>query len=121
MKRNPMFFAVAAALGLAVAGPSFAAGQTDVKALQALVEKQQAQLDAQQKELQQLRESLQQLAGNQQAQQQQLEKVAAAPPPPPPEAAKPVFSSAPGLSVALHGFVAASAFSQDKSFTFGNG
>ena len=98
MKRNPMFFAVAAALGLAIAGPSFAATkQTDVKALQALIQKQQDQLDQQQKELQALRESLQQLAGNQQAQQQQIEKVAAAPAPAP--AAKPVFSSAPGVSV----------------------
>jgi hypothetical protein len=118
MKRNPMFFAVAAALGLAIAGPSFAATkQTDVKALQALIQKQQDQLDQQQKELQSLRDSLQQIAGNQQAQQQQIEKVAAAPAP----AAKPVFSSAPGVTVALHGFVAATAFSQDKAFTFGNG
>ena len=120
MKRNPMFFAVAAALGLAIAGPSFAATkQTDVKALQALIQKQQDQLDQQQKELQSLRDSLQQIAGNQQAQQQQIEKVAAAPAPAP--AAKPVFSSAPGVTVALHGFVAATAFSQDKAFTFGNG
>ncbi|MDW2981242.1 MAG: porin [Rhodanobacter sp.] len=42
------------------------------------------------------------------------QNVAAAP-------AAPVFSSAPGVSVALHGFVSASAFSQDRSFTFGNG
>jgi hypothetical protein len=35
--------------------------------------------------------------------------------------AAPVFSSAPGISVALHGFIDASAFSQTKSFTFGNG
>jgi hypothetical protein len=34
---------------------------------------------------------------------------------------KPVFSSAPGVSVALHGFVSASAFSQNKTFTYGNG
>jgi hypothetical protein len=117
-----MFFAVAVALGMAVAGPSLAAQQKkpDVKALQALVEKQQAQLDEQQKELQALRESLQQLAGNQQAQQQQIEKVAATPPPPPAPPPS-VFSSAPGVSVALHGFVDAAAFSQDKSFTFGNG
>jgi len=35
--------------------------------------------------------------------------------------ATPVFTTAPGMSVALHGFVSASAFSQDRSFTFGNG
>ncbi len=120
MKRNTMFFAVAVALGLAVASPTFAATKqkTDVKALQALIEKQQAQLDEQQKELAQMREALQQIQGNQQAQQQQIEKVASTPPPAPAPSA---FSSAPGVSVALHGFVNATAFSQDKSFTFGNG
>ncbi|HEX5306536.1 MAG TPA: hypothetical protein VFW82_10665 [Dyella sp.] len=121
MKRNPLFFALAAAMGLAIASPAFAAPQkTDVKALQALIEKQQAQLDQQQKELQALRDNLQQIAGNQQAQQQQIEKVAAAPAAPEPAAA-PVFTSAPGVTVALHGFVDATAFSQDKAFTFGNG
>jgi len=34
---------------------------------------------------------------------------------------KPVFSTAPGVSVALHGFISASAFGQDKTFTYGNG
>ena len=43
--------------------------------------------------------------------------VAAAPAAP----ATPAFSSAPGVSVALHGFVNASAFTQNRSFTFGNG
>ncbi|HEU4670286.1 MAG TPA: hypothetical protein VFR91_06240 [Dyella sp.] len=120
MNRKPMFFAVAAALGLAMASPSFAATKqkTDVKALQALIEKQQAQLDEQQKELAQMREALQQIQGNQQVQQQQIEKVASTPPPAPAPSA---FSSAPGVSVALHGFVSATAFTQDKSFTFGNG
>lgn len=35
--------------------------------------------------------------------------------------AKPVFSTAPGISVALHGFINASAFEQTKNMTFGNG
>jgi hypothetical protein len=43
-------------------------------------------------------------------------KVAAMPPP-----SKPQFTTAPGMSVALHGFISATAFGQDKSFTFGNG
>ncbi|WP_426687738.1 hypothetical protein [Rhodanobacter ginsengiterrae] len=43
-----------------------------------------------------------------------VQQVAVAP-------AAPVFSSAPGVSVALHGFISASAFSQNKSFTYGNG
>jgi outer membrane murein-binding lipoprotein Lpp len=33
----------------------------------------------------------------------------------------PTFTSAPGISVALHGFIDATAFSQSKSFTYGNG
>lgn len=46
------------------------------------------------------------------------QNVAAAPAAPP---AAPVFSSAPGLSVALHGFISATAFNQNKGFTYGNG
>lgn len=44
-----------------------------------------------------------------------VEKTVAAAP------AKPTFTSAPGLSVALHGFINASAFTQSKGYTFGNG
>ncbi|HEX7817565.1 hypothetical protein [Dyella sp.] len=50
-----------------------------------------------------------------QATQAQVQTVAAAPAP------KPQFTTAPGMSVALHGWVSASAFSQSKNFTFGNG
>jgi hypothetical protein len=124
MKRHPLFFALAAALGLAVTAPAFAKSpqkQSEVKALHALVDKQQKQLDEQQQELQALRETLQRLEGNQMQQQQQLQAQASAPPPAPAPAPAPVFSTAPGVSVALHGFVNATAFSQDKSFTFGNG
>ncbi len=46
------------------------------------------------------------------------QSVAAAPAGTPPA---PVFSSAPGISVAMHGFINVSAFSQNKTFTFGNG
>jgi hypothetical protein len=35
--------------------------------------------------------------------------------------AKPTFTSAPGVSVALHGFINANAFTQSKGYTFGNG
>ena len=35
--------------------------------------------------------------------------------------AKPVFTSAPGVSVAMHGFISATAFTQNKAFAFGNG
>ncbi|WP_266158773.1 hypothetical protein [Dyella silvatica] len=62
----------------------------------------------------------------------QAQKTANTQPPPAPAAAAqtvaaapvtaaPVFSSAPGVSVALHGFVSVSAFSQNRNFTFGNG
>ncbi|WP_430391992.1 hypothetical protein [Dyella sp. 20L07] len=38
------------------------------------------------------------------------------------EAPKPQFTTAPGLSVALHGFISASAFGQDRTFAnYGNG
>ena len=121
MKPNPLFFALAAALGLAVASPAFAATtsrQSEVKALQAMIEKQQQQLNQQQQDLQALRASLQRLEGTQVQQQAQIRQVAAAPATKP---AMPSFSSAPGVSVSLNGFVSASAFSQSKSFTFGNG
>lgn len=52
-------------------------------------------------------------------------QVVQAPPPtattPADKPTPPVFSSAPGISVALHGFVSATAFEQNKSFTYGNG
>lgn len=73
----------------------------------------------------QLEQELDQLKAMIQAQKQQQaaapapaapsENVAAATP------AKPTFTTAPGMSVALHGFVSATAFTQNKSFTFGNG
>ena len=121
MKRHPLFFALAVAMGLAVAGPTLAAPQSkqsEVKAMHALIDKQQQQLDEQQKELQTLRDALQRLEGNQQQQQAQIAAQAKAPPAAP---VKPVFTSGKGLTVALNGFVSASAFSQDKAFVFGNG
>jgi hypothetical protein len=50
--------------------------------------------------------------------QAQVQTVAAAPPAP---AAKPQFVTAPGVTVALHGWVNASAFTQSKNFNYGNG
>ncbi|HUW53229.1 MAG TPA: hypothetical protein VMV99_07450 [Rhodanobacter sp.] len=123
MRRNPLFFAMAVAMGLAVASPTLAATthkQSEVKALHALIDKQQQQLDQQQQELQALRDNLQRLEGEQVQQHAELAKVAAAPPPPA-HPAVPAFSTAPGVSVTLNGFVSATAFSQSKSFVFGNG
>lgn len=131
MKRHALFLALTA-LGLTMTAPAFAQSDSrdaQIKALKTLVEKQQQQLNQQQQDLQQLHAALSQLENQQTAQQAQIQQtqqaqaqvqnqvqsvVAAAP-------AKPVFSSAPGLSVAFHGFIDATAFSQNRSFTFGNG
>ncbi|WP_284330950.1 hypothetical protein [Dyella flagellata] len=128
MKRHALFLSLAA-LNLAVAAPAFAQknDQRDaqIKALKALVEKQQQQLDQQQQDLKQMHDALTQLQNQQtqqqtqiqqtqQVQAQQAKTMAAVP-------AKPIFSSAPGVSVALHGFIDATAFSQSRNFTFGNG
>ncbi|MBB3226613.1 outer membrane murein-binding lipoprotein Lpp [Luteibacter sp. Sphag1AF] len=58
-------------------------------------------------------------AAQTQAQQTQtrVDTVAATPA----SSSKPVFSSSPGVSVALHGFINATAFSQSKNYTYGNG
>ena len=121
MKRNTLFCALAVAMGLTMAGPTLAAVKTkpdEAKALHALIDKQQQQLDQQQQDLQMLRDSLKRLEGAQVQQQAQIQAQASAPPP---KEAVPTFSSGPGISVAMHGFVSASAFSQNKSFVFGNG
>lgn len=59
---------------------------------------------------------------------QMLQERPTAPPPTPTSQqastappAKPVFSSAPGVSVAMHGFASVTATGQSKSFSFGNG
>lgn len=131
MKRHALFLAFTA-LGLTLTSPAFAQSDrrdAQIKALKALVEKQQQQLNQQQQDLQALHTALSQLENQQTQQQAQIQQtqqaqaqvqtqvqnaVAAAP-------AKPTFSSAPGLSVAFHGFVDATAFGQNRNFTFGNG
>lgn len=126
MKRHALFLALSA-LGLVVT-PAYAQNSRDkeIKALKALVEKQQEQLNRQQQDLQQLHDTLSQLQNQQTQQQTQIQQtqqaqaqvqtqVTAV------QQAKPTFSSAPGVSVALHGFIDATAFSQSKNFTYGNG
>jgi hypothetical protein len=128
MKRHALYLALAA-VGLTVTAPAFAQNSRDkeIKALKALVEKQQEQLNRQQQDLQQLHDALSQLQNQQTQQQTQIQQtqqvqaqvqtqVTAAQ-----KASKPTFSSAPGVSVSLHGFMDATAFSQSKSFTYGNG
>lgn len=121
MKRKSLFSALAVAMGLTLAGPVLAQSnsqQDQVKALTTLVEKQQQQLNQQQQDLQALRESLKKLEGAQ-TQARAVATTAAAAPAPKPSAS--TLTSAPGISVSLHGFISATAFHQDKSFVFGNG
>jgi hypothetical protein len=126
MKRRPLYFALAAAMGLLASGPVLAqssASQDEISILKNLVAKQQQQLDQQQQDLQALRGSISKLEGEQSHQQAQIQMQASAPAPvavPAPSSA-PTFTSAPGLSLAFHGFIDATAFSQSRSYTFGNG
>ena len=130
MKRQALFLALAT-LGLAFTASAFAQSSTSsdsrdaqIKALKALVEKQQQQLNQQQQDLASMHASLSRLENQQTQQQTQIQQtqqaqatLAAAPPP----AQAPIFTSAPGLSVAFHGFIDVSAFSQTKNYTYGNG
>lgn len=115
--RKPLALAMAGALAL----PLAAQAQTDPSTGSSAREQQLEQ------RVDQLEQELAQLKAMIQAQKAPVaapapaapvQGVAAAPAAAP---AKPVFSTAPGVSVALHGFISASAFTQDKSFTFGNG
>ena len=125
MKRHALFLALTG-LGLTVTAPAFAQSDSrdaEIKALKAVVEKQQQQLNQQQQDLAALHASLTNLENQQTQQQAQIQQtqqaqanVAAAP-----AQAAPTFTSAPGLSVAFHGFIDATAFSQTKSYTYGNG
>lgn len=118
--RAPLALGIACALALPWAAQ---AQTTPSTATTGNVSAREQQLE---QRVDQLEQQLAQLKAMIQAQKQQpaqpapaapAQNVAAAPS----AEAKPVFTTAPGVSVALHGFVSASAFSQNKSFTFGNG
>lgn len=125
--------ALAIAMALALPAGAQAAGQTTTKKAPTAREKQLEQrVDQLEQELAELKSMIQQqkaetaqatqtaAQAQQTAQtaQAQVQTVAAAPPAP---AAKPQFVTAPGMTVALHGWVNVSAFSQNKNFNFGNG
>ncbi len=121
MKRKSLFCALVVVLGLTMTGTGLAqssGNQDQVAALARLVEQQQQQLNQQQADLQVLRDRLKELETQARPQQAQVS-------PGPLSAAevvvKPIFTSAPGVSVALHGLISATAFHQDRSFIFGNG
>ncbi|WP_426661871.1 hypothetical protein [Rhodanobacter aciditrophus] len=115
--RTPLALGIACVLAM----PWAAQAQTAASAGGASAREQQLE-----QRVDQLEQELAQLKAMIQAQKQQAasapapaapaQNVAAAP-----AAAKPVFTTAPGVSVALHGFVSATAFSQTKSFVYGNG
>ena len=125
MQRNRLFLALTVCLGFAAAGPVLAAPahkRSADQALRALIDKQQKQLDQQQQDLQMLRNQLKQLESEQAQQQAQASAPPPSPPPsPPPQPAAPTFVSAPGVTVALHGWIDATFFSQNRSFVYGNG
>ena len=105
--------ALALGLACALALPLAAQAQSSSSTREQQLETRVAQLEQQLLELKQMVQE--QAAAPAPAPSATPQTVAAAP------AAKPVFSSAPGVAVALHGFVSATAFSQNKTFAFGNG
>lgn len=118
--RAPLALGIACALALPWAAQ---AQTTPSTATTGSVSAREQQLE---QRVDQLEQQLAQLKAMIQAQKQQPAQPAPAAPAQnvaatPSAEAKPVFTTAPGVSVALHGFVSASAFSQNKSFTFGNG
>jgi len=112
--RHVLAAAIAGVFALPLAAQA-AKGPTHEQQLEARVAQLEAELAAIRDEIHAQQRTVEQVA------QQQ----AAAPPPPPPppkeEPKSPVFTTAKGISVALHGFVNANAFSQNRAFTFGNG
>ncbi|GAP65700.1 hypothetical protein MBSD_n0991 [Mizugakiibacter sediminis] len=119
VRRAALALAVAAALGAPMIAGAATQTETQLQARIAQLEKELAELKAM---VQQQAQSQADLQARQQAQaeaQQRAQAEAQA------AAAKQLptatFSTAPGISVAFHGFVDATAFSQDKTFIFGNG
>ncbi|WP_329741959.1 hypothetical protein [Dyella sp. A6] len=118
-RRRPgaLALAVACALGL----PLAAQAQTSTSTSSTREQQLEQRVDQLQQEVNQLKQMIetqraQPAAAPAAAPAAPVQNVAAAAAP-----SKPVFTSAPGVSVALHGFISASAFSQNKSFTYGNG
>lgn len=111
--------AIACVLGLPLAAQ--AQTSTSTRAVSAREQQLEQRVDQLEQEVAQLKQMVQAqrtqpAAASTAAPVAPAQNVAATPAP-----AKPVFSSAPGVSVALHGFISASAFSQNRSFTYGNG
>lgn len=114
MSQRPVHRFSALALSMACALMLPLAGHAQNNAREQQLEQRVAQLEQQLNELKAMIQAQKAAPAQPAAQAAPAQNVAAAP-------AKPVFTTAPGVSVALHGFVSASAFSQNRSFTFGNG
>lgn len=120
--RAPLALGVAIALSLPWAARAQTANAGGTSAREQQLEQRVDQLE---QELAQLKSMVQaqkqQQAANQAAQAASTavpQSVAAAPAT---NTGKPVFTTASGLSVALHGFISATAFNQSRSFVYGNG
>ncbi len=107
--------ALALGLACALALPLAAQAQSSSLTREQQLEQRVAQMEQQLNELKQLVQQQAAAAAAAPAPSAAPQTVAAAP------EAKPVFSSAPGISVALHGFISATAFRQNRTFAFGNG
>ena len=123
--------ALGMAAALALPAGAHAADQTTHKKGETTREKQlEARVDQLEQELAELKGMIQQQRADTaqatqtatqaqqtaQTTQAKVETIAAAPPAP-----KPQFVTAPGMTVALHGWLSASAFSQSKNMNLGNG
>jgi hypothetical protein len=116
--RAPLALGVAIALALPWAAQAQTADTGSTSAREQQLEQRVDQLEQELTQLKAMIQAQKQQQAASQTAQAATQNVAAAPAT---NTGKPVFSSAPGLSVALHGFISASAFSQNKSFVYGNG
>lgn len=116
--RRPLALGIACALALPWAAQAqTGTSTTSTGTVSAREQQLEQRVDQLEQELAQLKAMIQaqkQQAASQPAPAAPAQNVAAAP-------AKPVFTTAPGTSVALHGFISATAFGQSKSFVYGNG
>jgi hypothetical protein len=125
--RKLLAVAIAGALGLPLVAQAAPQAASRTSTAHASTSARETALEAR---VNQLEQQLAELKAEIQAQAQAQRAAAAAPPPAPAPAPAPAvanaaqapaFSTGPGLSMQLHGFVSASAFGQNKAMTFGNG
>lgn len=115
--RAPLALGIAFALALPWAAQAQTASTSDESAREQQLEQRVDQLEQELAQLKAMIQAQKQQAASPPAPAAPTQSVATAPA----AESKPVFTTAPGVSVALHGFVSASAFEQSKSFVYGNG